>query len=394
MFPETVVIRNHGRSIKPRSCGVGAPTLVIGSVGTSASSDTLDEEVAKARRAQLAGADAVTDHSFYGDLEAYHRALVDNLDIIVSTVACYEFAARHQRTRWAGVLHSEPLAVLESQVLRGVDLITVHASLQRRHLDRLTSTSRLIPTTSKGGGVLTSYMRLTSRDNPYYDCFDDILELFKEHGVTLSLGTTFRPATVCDGWDALVIDELDAMAELVERAIAAEVNVMVEGIGHANVGAIPTFVRLAKSYCWGVPYRVLPMATDAALGYDHISGAIGASVAVAAGADAVTCMSRAEHIGLPTEADLEEAVIATRIAAHCGELMQRGDTSRDRQMSRTRWANGCKGDWQAAIYPDGAQAALLARGRLDDQLIQCGMCGDFCGIAAGIGAVRAQQRAN
>jgi phosphomethylpyrimidine synthase len=174
------------------------------------------------------------------------------------------------------------------------------------------------------------------------------------------------------------------MGELVARAVDRRVQVMVEGIGHAAIDAIAAHVSRAKALCHGVPYRVLPMCTDVALGFDHISGAIAGAVAVAAGADAITCMSRAEHIGLPTLPDLEEAVIATRIAAHAGELVKLRDYDRDRQMSVTRWEAGCKGDWTAAIYPEGAREALAARGRLHDQMLQCAMCGAHCGIAGAL----------
>jgi phosphomethylpyrimidine synthase len=389
-----LMIKNKLRSIKPRPCGAKSPTLIIASIGTSASDDPLETELEKAICAQGLGIDAVTDHSFYGDIERFHSMLCERLDIVVSTVACYEYAAKfpgHDFRRGA------PGAAIESirdQVRRGVDLITVHASLLRSHLGPLAASNRLIPMTSKGGGIIAAYLRGTGRENPYFEAFDELLDILAEYDVTLSLGTSFRPASVCDTWDTLMAIELETMGELVERATARGVQVMVEGIGHATIGAIPTYVALAKSICGGAPYRVLPMAIDTALGYDHISGAISAAVSVAAGADAITCISRAEHIGLPSAGDLEEAIVAGKIAARCGELTKLGDFSREAQMSRTRWGQGCKGDWTASVHPQGAAEALKAKGRLDDQLIQCGMCGDYCGIAAGISSVQHQHRAH
>jgi len=226
-------------------------------------------------------------------------------------------------------------------------------------------------------------MRLTGRENPYYTQFDELLEIFEEYDVTLSLGTSFRTATVCDSWDTLLASEVETMSELSERALNHGVNVMVEGMGHVPIDEIPSHVEMTKRMCHDVPYRVLPMSTDIALGYDHISGAIGAAVAVGAGADAVTAISRAEHIALPNKEDLEEAIIAAKIGSHAGELAQLGDFSRDYQMSRTRWEQGCKGDWTVAIDSEYAEEALRKRGRLDDQLVQCDMCGDHCGIVAG-----------
>lgn len=388
---DSIDIRNRKRAsdIEPRPCGRGARTLLLASIGTSSPRGELGVELDKARLAQDMGADAVTDHSFYGDLAEFHSALVTNLSILVSTVGCYEFAARHRGIFYDAEHGAKAIDVLQEQAERGVDIITVHASLKRDHLEILSRSSRMIPMTSKGGGIVSAFMRQSGRENPYYENFDQILDIFADYQVTLSLGTSLRPATVCDHFDELTALELQTMAELVARAAGKGVNVMVEGIGHAAIDEIPRYVQTAKRVCHGVPYRVLPVSTDIALGFDHISGAIAAATAVAAGADAVTCISRSEHIGLPSIDDLKEAIIASRIAAHSGELAKLKDYTKDEQMSVTRWQQGCKGDWTAAIVPVEAEEALRVRGRLNDQLIQCSMCGAYCGIAAGINTTKA-----
>ena len=381
-------IGNNRRRRNKIACGQGAPTLIIASIGTSNPHDPVAVEVDKCRKAAKLGAHVVTDHSFYGDIAQLHRAIADDVDVGLSTVSCYEFAAKHQKREWRKVSQETPINILAEQVDRGADLVTIHASLRREDVAYVDQNDRLIPTTSKGGGIIANYMRRTGRENPYFEYFDEVLRIFAGTGAAISLGTTFRAATVCDTWDRLMLSETRQMGELVKRALDAEVPIMIEGFGHASIQAIPTYIRLAKLYCHNAPYRVLPMATDRALGYDHISGAIAAAVAVANGANAVTAMSRAEHIGLPNMIDMEEAIIATKIAAASGELVTLGDFSSEKQMSRTRWAQGCKGDWTVAIHPSGAEAALEQRGRLHDQLIQCSMCGDFCGINAGIATVK------
>jgi len=369
-------------------CGSNSSTVVIASVGTSSEKDSAADEVAKSMLAAHVGADVVTDHSFYGDIPSIHRAIVDKVDVALSVVAAYEFAATYKKREWISASPRTPIDLLEQQVERGIDLVTIHASLLCADVANVDHNSRLIPTTSKGGGIIANYIRTTRRENPYYEYFDDILTTLAGTGVGISLGTTFRAASVCDGWDELMSNEVRTMGELVQRADGLGVPIMVEGFGHAAIDAIPTYIQLTKLYCHQAPYRVLPMATDRALGYDHISGAIAAAVAIANGADAVTAMSRAEHIGLPTSADMEEAIVAAKIAATSGELAKLGDYTNEQQMSRTRWAQGCKGDWSAAAHPPGAEHALKSRNRFDDQMIQCSMCGDFCGINAGIAAVK------
>jgi phosphomethylpyrimidine synthase len=385
---KSIEIGNNSRRRAKMTCGEGAPTLIIASVGTSDASDPTSAEVEKCIKAAELGADVVTDHSFYGDINALHRAIAEEVDIGLSTVTCYEFAAKYQKREWRRISQQTPLDILAQQLQRGVDMLTIHASLLREDVANIDQNDRIIPTTSKGGGIVANYIRTTGRENPYYEYFDEILDLFADTGAAISLGTTFRAASVCDGWDKLMLVETRRMGELVLRALRAGVPIMVEGLGHAPIHSIPTYIRLAKLHCAGAPYRILPMATDRALGFGHISGAIATAIAVANGANAVTAMSRAEHIGLPNMSDMEEAIMATKIAAACGELATLGNFDAEKQMSRTRWAQGCKGDWTVAINPAGAEDALQRRGRLKDQLIQCRMCGDFCGINAGIATVK------
>lgn len=368
-------------------CGNGATTLVIASVGTSGKQDLLAAELEKVRAAQSAAAAVATDHSFYGDIGSFHRAVAEEVDIGLSVVSCYEFAARWKKRDWASISQDAAIDLLAEQVSRGVDLFTIHASLTREDCASVDQNHRLIPTTSKGGGIIANYIRSTGRENPYFEKFDEVLEVLKAHGTGLSLGTTFRAASVVDQWDGLMQQELSRMGGLAARAQDAGVPVMIEGFGHASLESIPTYIALGHLYCPGAPYRILPMSTDRGLGFDHISGAIATAVAVANGASAVTAMSRAEHVGLPDINDMIEAIEATRVAVVAGELMSKRNFTDEIQMSRTRWLQGCKGDWTVAANPRGAERALESSGRLEDQRIQCSMCGDYCGINAGIAAV-------
>lgn len=225
MKQERICIGSHLRKDKKKVfCGKGCRTLIIGSIGTSGETDSLDEEIQKAIIAQNVGADVVTDHSLYGDLASYHIELANKLDVLISTVGCYEFGSKYQLKDWEGVGGTEAINILEEQAKRGTDMITIHASLKAEHIACLSNSSRIIPTTSKGGGIVNSFMQAKNVENPYYQYFDNILELFKRYNITLSLGTVFRTATVCDKWDNLLQIELATMRELVKRAITKGVN--------------------------------------------------------------------------------------------------------------------------------------------------------------------------
>lgn len=388
-----ISIKNKLRNCSSVLCGSDHPTLIIGSIGSSRTHDSLENEFKKALIVQSSGAHAVTDHSFYGDLDNFHKQLVNRLEILVSCIACYEFSAAQQGFVTHINKNISPIDLICTQAKRGIDLITIHASLLCEHIAILQNNNRLIPMTSKGGGIVAKHFLTQKQENPYYKQFGEILDICREYSVTLSLGTSLRPASVCDGWDSLLDSELDIMSDLVCQAKAKNVSIMVEGIGHARISSIPTYISIAKARCQDVPYRILPMATDAGLGLDHISGAIGTAVAVAAGANAVTCMTRAEHIGLPTEEDLREGIAATRIAVHCGEISkQNANLDRDKGISELRRTTGCKSDWQLAICPEIAQAELEKHGNSYSEEIQCGMCGEHCGLESSLRSVRTNQR--
>jgi phosphomethylpyrimidine synthase len=378
-----------GNKIRQRptiGCGASYPTLISGSIGTAQDTDNIKTEMTKAKLAQAMGVHIIADNSFYGDINEYHRALTGNIDAYIATVASYEYAIRLNST--VGLTPSKKsrlaLKILEEQVMRGIDIITIHASVLKNHILMLEKSKRIIPTTSKGGCIISNFMTESENENPYYEFYDEILKIFKQYNVTISLGSTFRPATICDTFDNLLIEELTVMGELVERANNAQVPIMIEGLGHSTINNIPTHIRIAKTLCHDAPYRMLPMATDIAFGYDHISAAIAAAVGVASGVNIVTCVSRAEHVGLPSLHDIEEAIITCKIAVHCGEIsLSEAKQTRDRQMSITRWKYGCKGDLSSTIYPNGAEEALKRYNQMKDQEIRCSMCGEFCGIANG-----------
>lgn len=266
---QTIGIRNAHKNLPALFCGEGFPTRVLASVGLSCETDNIQLELDKAQQLISAGAELITDHSVTGDIPKFHKLLIENSNVPISYLTIYELLERID-DRKKILEKNMALDLLEEQAERGITLITVHATATHKIAQlQKSAPKRAILSTSRGGAAILNLLIGSKNENVYLEFFDDILNIFKKHNITLSLGSTFRPASVCDAGenDLLYWKETEMMGTLVKKAIDREVPVMVEGIGHAPLHKIPEIIRKSKEICYGVPYRVLSVATDIALGY-------------------------------------------------------------------------------------------------------------------------------
>jgi phosphomethylpyrimidine synthase len=363
--------------------GLGLRTKVNANVGTSSDNAVLQGEVDKAAAALRAGADTVMDLSTGGDLEAVLDAILASSAAPVGTVPVYEAAVRTVRSRRSMVEMSEEdiFSAVERQIARGVDFVTVHCGVTRSTIDLLKAYGRLTDVVSRGGSFMLEWMYYNGAENPLYSRYDRLLEIAREYDATLSLGDGLRPGSLADATDMLQVSELVTIGELVVRARRAGVQVMVEGPGHVPLGEVEANVLMEKKVCKGAPFYVLgPLVTDVSAGYDHIAGAIGGAVAAAAGADFLCYVTPSEHLRLPDVNDVIEGVVASRIAAHAGDIAKGipGAVDWDRQMSEARKVL----DWDKmlalALAPDRARALRGSSQPADTAL--CTMCGEYCAM--------------
>lgn len=376
---KTVKILNNIRNIAPVYVGDDYPPTIIASIGVSNPGDTIQKEIEKALSAIESGAQIITDHSLRENIDEIHKEMIEKINVPFSTVSIYESAVYFKK--YNTITSELILKQYENQVKRGIDMLTIHATVFLEDLKLLKNSKRIIPCTSRGGTMMLEIMEKMNFNNPYWENFDRLLQIAKRYNVTISLGIGYRPASVCDSEidEPLYFMEMKRMACLVEKAKNMGVGIIVEGIGHTPINKIPYIIKKSKEICHYVPYRILTVATDIALGYDHISSAIANAVAVYNGANMITCVSRSEHIGLPTKEDLIEAVITARISAYCGFSARKNDFSRDKCMSEARTGIGCHGQIEEAIYPKGAKEALLKHKIIKDKK-ECSMCGEFCAL--------------
>jgi len=365
-----VVVKNAKRDIKPLAIGTGTRVKVNANIGTSPEKSDIREELEKTKIAVNNGADTIMDLSIGGDLDYIRRTILKNTPVPLGTVPVYQAFIRKKIDMSAESM----LKVIEKHCADGVDFLTLHCGITKDIVENLGE--RLIPVTSRGGSFLAAWMIKNRRENPLYTEFDSILEIAKEYETVISLGDALRPACTHDASDAAQIQELINLGRLTKRARKAGVQVIIEGPGHVPLDQIEANILLEKKICRGAPFYVLgPLVTDIAIGYDHITGAIGGAIAAMHGADFLCYVTPSEHLGLPCREDVKTGVIASKIAAHAADMVRLRDTGRDDNLSLARKNLDWEKMFALCIDPDIKEKyAGLCNKK------ECTMCGRYCAL--------------
>jgi phosphomethylpyrimidine synthase len=373
---------NH-KNLIPQGFGRGLKTKVNANIGTSNNYPDIEKELVKLKVAIDAGAHAVMDLSTGDYIDVSRRAIIAASTVAVGTVPIYQatveaIAKRGSIVKMTG---DDMIEAARKQAEDGADFMTIHCGVTQQTIARLRQQGRVVDVVSRGGSFLTGWMLHNELENPFYERYDELLDICLKYDVTMSLGDGLRPGCLADATDRAQIQELIILGELVDRAWKVGVQVMVEGPGHMPLDQIEANVKLQKMVCKGAPFYVLgPLVTDVAPGYDHITSAIGGTIAAAAGADFLCYVTPAEHLGLPDLNDVKEGVIAARIAAHAADLVKgvKGAWEWDLEMSKARKAL----DWekQIALSIDPEKSARYRKERNPEGATACSMCGDFCAM--------------
>ncbi|MDR4509772.1 MAG: phosphomethylpyrimidine synthase ThiC [Candidatus Brocadiaceae bacterium] len=377
-----VIPVNHRRKAT-KICGIGEglKTKVNANIGTSADYADREKEMEKLRVAEDAGADAVMDLSTGGDLRAIRKKIVASASIAIGSVPIYEAVVKvvqHER-KIADMTAKDMLDAVRLHCEDGVDFITVHCGATKAILKHLRESNRICGVVSRGGTFLVEWMIQNGRENPLYEEYDEILAIAKEYDVTISLGDAMRPGALADAFDRVQIYELNVLAELAQRTLEADVQVIVEGPGHVPLNQVAAQVQLQKQLCKGVPFYVLgPIVTDVAPGYDHITSAIGGAIAASAGADFLCYVTPTEHLSLPGPTDVRNGVMAARIAAHAADLAKgvKSAWEWDKKMSQFRRKRDWEGQFNTCIDPVIARS-IRESGKPQNNEV-CSMCAELC----------------
>lgn len=379
-----VIPSNKKRNIK-KICGIGEGlrTKVNVNLGTSTDKPELSDELKKLNVAIRYGSDTIMDLSIGGDLKKIRNELLKRSPIPLGTVPIYEAAVNAQRKygSFLKMKEDEILETIANQAKEGVDFFTIHSGITRENLNLVKRGKRILNIVSRGGAMLVSWMSHHKKENPLYKYFDEILDIAKEYDITLSLGDGMRPGAIADGSDEVQFGELSVLGDLTKIAQKKGVQVMIEGPGHIPLNQIQANVFLEKQLCHGAPFYVLgPLVTDIALGYDHISAAIGGALAASLGADFLCYVTPSEHLRHPTVPDVKEGLIASRIAAHSADLAKGIKSAHllDKNMSLARRARDWQEQIRLSIDPDKAR---IYRNKSKPRTADvCTMCGKYCSI--------------
>ncbi|MCX5705079.1 MAG: phosphomethylpyrimidine synthase ThiC [Candidatus Omnitrophica bacterium] len=380
-----VVIPNNSRHKIKKPCGVGfrLKTKINANIGTSTDRPNLKEELKKLDTAVRYGADAVMDLSVGGDLRKIRRQVLRRSQVPIGTVPIYEIAvSAHKKHKDFLKFNIEDiLSVLEAQAKEGVDFFTIHSGVTRKSIEAMKNNPRVMGIVSRGGAMIAAWMKRHRRENPFFEYFDAILDIAYTYDVTLSLGDGLRPGSVLDATDEAQITELKILGELARRSRKRNVQVMIEGPGHVPLDQIQKNILLEKKFCDGAPFYVLgPLVTDVAPGYDHITSSIGGALAASFGADFLCYVTPSEHLRHPSNEDVREGVVASRIAAHAADIVKgvKGAIDWDRQMSQARRKRDWNKQIKLSIDPDKARSYRLSSKPQDADV--CTMCGKYCSI--------------
>ena len=370
----------HHENLLPMAIGREAKTKINANIGNSSLSSDICAELRKLEICLEFGADTVMDLSTDGDLDAIRSAIIEHSSVPVGTVPMYEILKEAKEV--TNITNELILSVLEKQARQGVSYFTIHAGFLREFLPLVKK--RKMGIVSRGGSLSASYMSKLNRQNPFYEIFDQILEICAKYDVSLSLGDGLRPGCLYDATDEAQLSELKVLGELTLRAWQKDVQVMIEGPGHVPLSQIEYNMKIEQELCHDAPFYVLgPLVSDIGAGYDHITSAIGGTMAAYHGASMLCYVTQKEHLGLPNENDVREGIVAHKIAAHAADvaLGKAGAIEKDHAMSDARYAF----DWnkQFELSFDPKKARELHDESLPEDAFKsahfCSMCGPkFC----------------
>lgn len=369
-------------TLNPEGVGSMLRTKINVNLGVSRDCKDYNIEMEKVMSAVNMGAEAIMDLSSHGNTQPFRRKLTHECPAMIGTVPVYDSVIHYQRDL-ATLTAQDFIDVVRLHAEDGVDFVTLHCGITRKTIDQIRKHKRKMNIVSRGGSLVFAWMSMTGEENPFYEYFDQILDICEEYDVTISLGDACRPGCLADATDVCQIEELVRLGELTKRAWDHNVQVMVEGPGHVPLDQIAANMKVQQTICMGAPFYVLgPLVTDIAPGYDHITSAIGGAVAAMNGAAFLCYVTPAEHLALPNVDDVKQGIIASKIAAHAADIAKGIPHARDidDRMGDARRVLDWDAQFECALDPVTAKAIRDSRRPEDDHSDTCSMCGKFCAV--------------
>lgn len=371
--------KNH-KTLSAEGIGAGLKTKINVNLGISRDCADMGKELDKVRCAIDMGAEAIMDLSNYGKTHEMRKKILNISPAMLGTVPVYD-AIGYCDKKLKDITKEDFMRVVRQHAEDGVDFMTIHAGINRATAQKIKDNKRRTNIVSRGGALLFAWMEMTGNENPFFEYYDEVMDIFAEYDVTISLGDACRPGCIDDATDAAQVSELIVLGELTKRAWAKNVQVMVEGPGHMAMNEIAANMTMEKRICHGAPFYVLgPLVTDIAPGYDHITSAIGGAIAAANGADFLCYVTPAEHLRLPDLSDMREGIIASKIAAHAADIAKgvKGARDWDNKMADARRRIDWEEMFELALDSEKPRAYRASAPPKEENT--CSMCGEQCAV--------------
>jgi phosphomethylpyrimidine synthase len=288
------------------------------------------------------GVDTLMDLSCEEASSRSRKYLVRNSPVPVGTPPLYQALAK-AKGKVENLSWDLYRCALIEQLEQGVDFISIHAAMKRKHLKMISH--RLTGIVSCAGKILAEWMDIHKEENFLNTHFREICEIACAYDAVISLGSGLRPGSIYDANDRAQLNELAEMRALVEMAWEYYVQVMAEGPGHIPMNKIEYYMKEYRYVCKGVPFFSQGMVTsDLAVGHEPVAAAIGGAQMAWYGASLIG--------GLKSQVDITDVermksdLLSYKIAAHSADLAKGhpGAQVRDNAFSKAKRENRKK-DW-------------------------------------------------
>ena len=371
--------KNHS-CLKPYGIGTKLKTKINVNLGTSKDCLDLDMEMEKVKESIRLGAESIMDLSSFGDTRRFRKKLTSECSAIIGTVPIYDAVVYYNKAL-KSITSREWIDIVKLHAEDGVDFMTIHCGINKETAKRFKKAKRHTNIVSRGGSIIFAWMELTGNENPFFEYYDEILDICSEYDVTLSLGDACRPGSIEDAGDISQIEELVTLGELTQRAWERNVQVMIEGPGQMPLEQMRANMEIEQTICKGAPFYVLgPLVTDVAPGYEHITAAIGGAIAATYGASFLCYVTPAEHLRLPTVEDVKEGIIASKIAAHAADIAKGVPGARDWDYQMSEARRNLDWEKQFELAMDGEKARRYRADSTPEREDTCTMCGKMCAV--------------
>ena len=175
--------KNH-KALNPEGVGSMLRTKINVNLGVSRDCKDYNIEMQKVMSAVELGAEAIMDLSSHGDTQPFRRKLTSECPAMIGTVPVYDSVIHYQRDL-ATLTAQDFLDVIRMHAEDGVDFVTLHCGITRKTIEQIKKHKRKMNIVSRGGSLVFAWMSMTGEENPFYEYYDEILDICEEYDVTI-----------------------------------------------------------------------------------------------------------------------------------------------------------------------------------------------------------------